>query len=376
MKKSTKLKIGFLLDDSMDRNDGVQQYVKTLGGWLRSKGHDVHYLAGQSHESKNVHSLSRNVGVKFNGNGLTTPLPARKNEIIALLKKEMFDVIHVQMPYSPFMAGKVIKYASGKTAIVGTFHILPYGGLQKSANKTLGVVQKRQFKRIDAICSVSGAAQDFAKSHYGLNSVVVPNMVDIKDLKSSVLNHPKRIVFLGRLVPRKGCMQFLRAINQIPENLRKDLEILIAGDGPQRKKLQNYVKTHGLNEVSFLGFIDEKQKNDFLASAELAVFPSTGGESFGIVLIESMAAGAGIVLGGDNPGYRSVLSSMPEVLFDPGKSLLFAEKIQTFLTNDKLRNSLHIKQREMVQTYDVNIVGDQIIELYSQAQLHRRQEMR
>ena len=68
MKKSIKLKIGLVLDDSMDRNDGVQQYVKSLGGWLQSKGHEVDYLAGQSIGSKNVHSLSRNESVRFNGN--------------------------------------------------------------------------------------------------------------------------------------------------------------------------------------------------------------------------------------------------------------------------------------------------------------------
>ncbi len=376
MKKSTKLKIGFLLDDSMDSNDGVQQYVKTLGRWLRGTGHDVHYLAGQSQESKNVHSLSRNVSVSFNGNRLTTPLPAKADVIKALLDKESFDVIHVQMPYSPFMAGKVIKHASNKTAIVGTFHILPYGKFQKRANKALGVVQKRQFSRLDAICSVSGAAQDFAKSHYGLNSSVIPNMIDLKILKSDVANHPNRIVFLGRLVPRKGCMQLLKAVSQIPENIRKGLEILIAGDGPQKQKLQKYAETHGLNNVSFLGFIEERRKSDLLASADLAVFPSIGGESFGIVLIEAMAAGTGVVLGGDNPGYKSVLYSCPETLFDPNKSRLLAEKIQTFLNNDDLRRSINAKQRKMVQTYDVNIVGNQILQLYTQAQLHRRQKMR
>ena len=376
MKNSTKLKIGILLDDSLDRHDGVQQYVKTLGGWLSGKGHDVHYLAGQSYESKNVHSLSRNVSVRFNGNMLTTPLPANSYAIKALLDKENFDVIHVQMPYSPFMAGKVIKRASTKTAVVGTFHILPYGKLQNTANKTLGVVQKRQLRRLDAICSVSGAAQDFAKSHYGLNSCVIPNMIDLNKFKNSVVNHPNRIVFLGRLVPRKGCMQLLKAINQIPENTRKNLEIIIAGDGLQKQKLQKYAKTHGLNNVLFLGFVEERHKKDLLASAQLAIFPSSGGESFGIVLIESMAAGTGVVIGGDNPGYRSVLYSCPETLFDPNKPQLLADKIQTFLNNDKVHKSTNAKQRKMVQFYDVNIVGYQILQLYKQALLHRRQKMR
>ena len=181
MKKSTNLKVAIALDDSLDRNDGVQQYVRSLGGWLITQGHRVQYLAGQSKiGDKTIHSLSRNIGVRFNRNRLSIPLPANSNAIKTLLAKEEYDVIHVQMPYSPVMAGKIIRLASTNTAIVGTFHILPYGQLQQYGNKALAIVQKRQLSRFDAICSVSVAAQQFAKSHYGLNSSVIPNMIDAK----------------------------------------------------------------------------------------------------------------------------------------------------------------------------------------------------
>ena len=118
MKHSTKkLKVGLVLDDSLDRNDGVQQYVRALGGWLADQGHTVHYLAGQSRaDGKTVHSLSRNVNVRFNGNRLSMPLPANAGPIKALLAKEKYDVLHVQMPYSPLMAGKVISNAGPDTA--------------------------------------------------------------------------------------------------------------------------------------------------------------------------------------------------------------------------------------------------------------------
>lgn len=377
MKHSTKLKIGLVLDDSLDRSDGVQQYVRSLGNWLSAQGHTVHYLAGQSKtDDKTVHSLSRNIGVKFNGNRLTVPLPAKARAIKTLLAQEKYDVLHIQMPYSPLMAGKVIRLASPQTAVVGTFHVLPFGGLQRHGNRALGLVQKRQLRRLDAICSVSAPAQAFAKKYYGVASSVVPNMIDVSAWRGVLHPHAGRIVFLGRLVPRKGCAELLRAVLELPEPLRSNLEVLIAGDGPERQKLEKFARRHKLRQIVFLGYIDERHKRDLLASAELAVFPSLGGESFGIVLIEAMAAGAGVVLGGNNPGYQSVLAAWPKALFNPRDSKAFGGRLRVLLEDEKLRTRLHAEQQAAVRQYDVEVVGGQIMKLYAEALLQRRQEMR
>jgi Glycosyltransferase Family 4 len=121
------MKIGFVLDDTLDSTDGVQQYVLTLGKWLKDQGHDVHYLVGATkrRDIPDVHSLSRNMSVRFNGNQMSMPLPAKKFEITALLSTEKFDVLHVQVPYSPLLAHRVIMAAPPQTAIIGTFHIAP-----------------------------------------------------------------------------------------------------------------------------------------------------------------------------------------------------------------------------------------------------------
>ncbi|MES2971414.1 MAG: glycosyltransferase family 4 protein [Patescibacteria group bacterium] len=363
-----KLKIGLVLDDSLDRNDGVQQYVRALGGWLTKQGHTVHYLAGQSkpnHEA--VYSLSRNVNIRFNGNRLTVPLPANSSDIKVLLANEKYDVLHVQMPYSPMMAGKVIKSAAPETAVVGTFHILPFGRLQKYGSRALGLVQKRQLKRLDAICSVSPAAQQFAKSHFGLVSSVIPNMIDTAAWQTNIQPVPGRIVFLGRLVPRKGCKQLLKALASLPEPLGNTIEVLIAGDGPERQKLQEFANSHNLTQVKFMGYVDEHAKADLLASAVVAVFPSLGGESFGIVLIEAMAAGAGVVLGGDNPGYKSVLGEDSGALIQPTHTGSFAQKLELFLTDNLLNEKIHNQQKQLVQQYDIDTVGPQILNMYQTA---------
>src|SRR3990167_6303303 len=97
MKKSQVLKIGLVVDDTLDKPDGVQQYVLLVGAWLSAQGHEVHYLVGQSSRTDlpNVHSLAKNVPVTFNKNKLTVPLPANKRRIQQLLEQEKFYILHV-----------------------------------------------------------------------------------------------------------------------------------------------------------------------------------------------------------------------------------------------------------------------------------------
>src|SRR5487761_1271885 len=101
---SKKLKIGLVVDDTIDKPDGVQQYVLALGKWFTEQGHEVHYIVGESHRADlpNVHSIARNVAVTFNGNRLTIPLPVPRRKIRNLLDQLNLDVIHVQSPHSPF----------------------------------------------------------------------------------------------------------------------------------------------------------------------------------------------------------------------------------------------------------------------------------
>lgn len=358
------MKIGFVLDDSFDSNDGVQQYVRTLGKWLIGKGHIVQYLAGQSHASKNVHSLAKNIKVKFNGNSFSIPLPMMAKKIQAILAKEQFDVLHVQMPYSPALAGKIIKNTLPGTAVVGTFHIMPYRRSQAIGNKMLGRLQRKSLKLFDSICFVSPAARLFARKAYGIDGQVIPNMIDISKWKNNVKKIPGRVVFLGRLVPRKGCKEMLQTFAALPEPIRVKLEIIVAGDGPERKSLEKLARNLQL-VVSFRGYISEVEKPNLLASAEIAVFPSLGGESFGIVLLEAMAAGAEVVIGGENPGYRSVLQKVPECLVDFKTTETAVPKIIALLTNSKLRRSLHNDQQQIIVGYDVNRVGAKVESMYA-----------
>lgn len=365
------MKIGFVLDDTLDSSDGVQQYILTLGDWLRAQKHEVHYLVGQSARTDvpNVHSLSRNIGVRFNGNRMSIPLPASNKRIKALLQTESFDVLHVQMPYSPAMGAKVIRHAPQKTRLIGTFHILPFGWLQRWGSKLLFWYQRPSLHKLQQVLSVSLPAQTFAMQ-LGVSSDVLPNVVASKHFsageKLAAYDKNFTIVFLGRLVERKGCQELLHIINDLAQRSAiPSLKVVICGAGAQLEHLQRWVVEHSLVDiVEFKGFISERQKADYLKTADLAVFPSLGGESFGIVLIEAMASGSGVVLGGNNPGYMSVLHEVPETIFDPRDTTKSSQLIETLCNDKKLRQQLHKQQQELVKKYDVAVVGKKLLSYY------------
>jgi len=373
------MKIGLILDDTLDTPDGVQQYVLQVGAWLSDQGHDVHYLVGQTLRTDipNLHSLSRNLQVHFNGNRMSMPLPANRHMLRQFLHEMQFDVLHVQVPYSPFMAGRLLKVAPASVAVVGTFHILPYSTLVTLANRALALLNFRSGKRFDKQLSVSAPAQKFAKRIYGYNSVVLPNPVRLEQFFGAVSNSTElTIVSLGRLVERKGAMQLLRAVLYLRDHAlyEGNFRVLIGGKGELRTALEQFIAQNKLGDiVELVGFVAEEDKAAFLAQADIAVYPSVAGESFGIVLLEAMAVARGVVIGGNNPGYASVLQPYPDQLIDPNDTRQFAEKLAWYLQNPIGRERAALLQRQYVQHFDINEVGRQLLQVYDQALQSRRQ---
>jgi phosphatidylinositol alpha-mannosyltransferase len=370
------VKIGFILDDSLDKTDGVQQYILTLGHWLKSEGHEVHYLVGQTEREDiaHVHSLARNIQAHFNQNRMSTPLPSSKKRIVALLNKERFDILHVQMPYSPFMAGRIIKAAPKKTAVIGTFHIIPFSLWEKLATRLLGLILQRNLRRFDNIVSVSEPAARFARHAFKVHSTVLPNAVNSSQFHAGgklrqFADGKINIVFLGRLVERKGCMYMLKAVEELhKKNLLNNVRVLVCGKGPLLPELEKYSHAKHLGAVvRFMGFINEIDKPRYLATADIAVFPSTGGESFGIVLLEAMAAGADVVIGGNNVGYRFVLGSQPDQLVDPKNIKEFARILKHFILHPKARQKAKNWQQQKIHEFDVRNVGNELLGIYTKA---------
>jgi len=374
------MKVALVLDDSLDRPDGVQQYVLTLGAYLTGQGHDVHYLCSGTTRTDipNIHSLARNAGVTFNKNTLRIPLPTSRRRIRAFLAEHRFDVVHIQSPHSPLFAARVMKEAARLgIAVVGTFHILPSGALSSLGSRILRILLWRNLRLFDRMCAVSPPAAEFARRVFGLECRVIPAMVDVSGIARAARAGAKAskgrtvakgrtvVAFLGRLVKRKGSLELVEALSRVPASVRERMDVRIAGRGPLADEVRHRVDAAGLGDiVAMPGFVSEEDKPRFLGEADIAVFPATGGESFGIVLIEAMAAGAGVVIGGDNPGYSSVLGGHPDVTFDPKDAEAFAALLTRLVGEQGLRSTLHALQHKRVRRYDVDAVGAAVEALY------------
>ena len=138
----------------------------------------------------------------------------------------------------------------------------------------------------------------------------------------------------------------------------------MCGKGPQHEALVKVSPALGL-DIDFPGFVSEQEKAQYLANADVAVFPSISGESFGIVLTEAMSAGAGITLGGNNPGYSSVIGRWPEVLFNPNDIQSFSDLLVRAAQDTDFRRTIGKQQHEYAKQFDIKTICDQLVERYS-----------
>jgi len=375
------MKIALVLDDSLDRPDGVQQYVLSVGRYLIAAGHDVHYVCSEATRDDlegTLHSLARNVHVTFNGNGLKIPLPVSRRALRAFLERERFDVIHVQTPHSPLFSGRLVAAArrlqGAAVTIVGTFHILPNGRLAALATRALGVLLRRNLRLFDRFCAVSAPAAEFARRAFRIDPIVIGIPIDVDALAAEGArgrtaregSDEVRLAFLGRLVARKGAIEFVEALGALPASTRERIHVTIGGRGPLAADVEKAIEEARLGAVVEMpGFVAEEEKAAFYAAADIAVFPAMGGESFGIVLIEAMASGSDVVVGGDNPGYRSVLGEGADTLVRPRDRAGFAAALARLIDDAGLRATIRAEQARRVRDFDVSTVGPRIERLYA-----------
>lgn len=376
------LTIGFVFDDTLDALDGVQQHIITIGTELVRRGHDVHYLVGETHHSPvpQTVSLARNVMVSFNGNRMRIPLPVRKREIRAALAHNNYDILHIQAPYSPLFGGRVLECAPQSTGVVATYHIAPIDRRARYGGRALGLVNAHSHRRVDEVIAVSQVAAQYAQFTAHTHGTIIANPVNVEKFATAAHRatrdaaHP-HIVFLGRLVPRKGAQLLLEALDYGERHgmfPMPGLHVTIAGDGPLMDDcVQRAARLR--TPVQFVGTVDEG-KADLLASADVAVFPAIGGETFGIVLPEAIASGAGVTLAGDNPGYRWTMRGDEDALFSvgPDHARVLAERITRALTDAPWARRLHAREEALLDRYNVQAVTDEVEQVYARAIADRR----
>ncbi len=361
------MKIGIVCPYSFDAPGGVQAHITDLTEELSARGHHVSVLApGTLSDGPGwLTTTGRSVPIKFNGSVARLAFgPGAANKTRKWLEEGDFDVLHIHEPGTPSLGMLALRGA--ETPTVGTFHSAMDRSRIRSA--TSGLVAPL-LERLSARIAVSGEAHRTLTEHHGGDSVIIPNGVFTDTFKNAEPDprwagsqQQPTIVFLGRLdEPRKGLPVFIEAL---PAILAKhpQARILVAGRG-HSPQLEGFQKANPDN-VEILGEISDAEKAGLLRGATVYVAPQTGGESFGIVLVEGMAAGASVVAS-DIPAFRAVLDEgKAGALFRNGSGQDLARTVNALLADPARREELATAGARRAAVFDWGSVATQILAVY------------
>lgn len=366
------MKVALVCPYDWCRPGGVRAHVENLGNYL-ADAHEVRVIAPASKavaasSAFDVKVVGRPIGVPYNRSVApvaASPLAVRR--VVGALREFGPHITHVHEPLAPLVSMAASAFAPHP--LVGTFHAWSDSS---RIYRAISPVATRLARRLDARIAVSPAAQQFAGGALGLPLAefqVLPNGVDAERFATAEpiadLLDPQRplLLFVGRLEPRKGLDVAVRAFLRLRASHPR-VRLCVVGDGPERDRCQQMVPPSIRHDVLFVGGVEQAELPRYHASADLLIAPSTGGESFGIVLLEGMAAGLPVVAS-DIPGYRTVLKDGHQGrLVPPRDAFALAEAIATLLDNDRLRKAMAAEGRETAAAYAWSLVGSRITELY------------
>jgi phosphatidylinositol alpha-mannosyltransferase len=360
------MRIGMVCPYSFDVPGGVQSHVLQLAEVLRERGHEVSVLAPASpHVSLPEYVVSAGKAFPIPYNGSVARLqfsPAVHGRVRRWLADGDFDVLHLHEPNAPSLSMWALRIAEGP--IVATFHTSTTKSLTLSVFQSL--LRPMQEKIVGRI-AVSDVARRWQMEALGTDAVEIPNGVDVASLASAprLDGYPragKTVLFLGRYdEPRKGMEVLIEALPRVVERF-PDLQVLVVGHGDEDE-----LRTQAgplAEHMRFLGLVDDAGKASAMRSADVYCAPNIGGESFGIVLVEAMAAGAPVVAS-DLDAFRHVLRD-GEVgrLVPPGDAAGLADGLIETLENDAVRERYAAAGCEVVARYDWSVVASQIMRVY------------
>jgi phosphatidylinositol alpha-mannosyltransferase len=349
----------------LDVPGGVQSHVGHLADELRRGGDEVLVVAPGSRSRGSRVAVGGSVRIPFNDSvapiALDPRVVRRTRDTIAEFRP---DVVHVHEPAVPWVS--LAASLDPLAPLVGTYHAWSQ---RDRAYRVAASVLRRVARRLDARIAVSEAARAYHSRALGLSERdfrVVPNAVDVDRFATAAPipgDLPPTLLFVGRLERRKGLEQLIRAF-MILKTERSDVRLLVVGEGPERDRCQALVPARLRSDVVFLGRVEAEDLPRFFRSADVFVSPALGGESFGIVLLEAMAAGTAVVAS-DIPGYRSVLRhELHGRLVPPGDPRALATAIGTLLDNPSLLEAMGREGQAAAREYDWTAVTARLRRIY------------
>src|SRR3954452_17102041 len=368
------MRIGIVCPYSFDVPGGVQFHVRDLAEHLLGAGHDVSVLAPADDDIPlpwYVEAAGRAVPVKYNGSvarlgfGAVSPVGGG-----GWLADGDFDLLHIHEPVSPSLSMLALWAATGP--IVATFHT---SNLRSRVMQAAYPVLRPSLEKITARIAVSEDARRTIVEHIGGDAVVIPNGVYVDRFASAAIRPdwrgtPERptVAFVGRIdESRKGLPVLAAAVPAVLAQ-RPGRRFLVLGRGDGEEALEGLSAAHR-GAVELLGPLGGAEKAALLRSVDVYVAPHTGGESFGIVLVEAMSAGAS-VLASDLGAFRRVLEDGSlGGLFPVGDARALASSLVALLDDPGERARLVASASGSVRRYDWGRVGNQVLAVYETVRL-------
>jgi phosphatidyl-myo-inositol alpha-mannosyltransferase len=370
---NTSLRVALVCPYDFAFPGGVGEHIRHLARHLRVRGHTVEIIAPFSTDDEPGEEGFIKLGsgvhpVPFAGSiARITLSPSVWREVKEFLESRPYDIVHVHEPKAPFLSPAVLHYS--RSINVGTFHhyreSLPGAGFSRAV---LNLFIERLHGRI----AVSSAACAFVEKYFPAEYRIIPNGIEVAEFQGEGTQPWERwtsdgklnILFMGRLEKRKGFRHLLRAFRTVKQALPK-ARLFVAGayDRADRLSYVRYVRHFRIRDVKFIGYFPAGHKARWYRTAHVFCAPSTGHESFGMVLAEAMAAGTPIVAS-DIPGYRDVVrDGVTGDLVPPGDEAALADALLALLDDPERRVRMSAAALQEVQRYDwANITGE--IEAY------------
>ncbi|MEP6761350.1 MAG: glycosyltransferase family 4 protein [Sporichthyaceae bacterium] len=361
------MKIGIVCPYSWDVPGGVQFHVRDLAEVLLARGHEVSVLAPADDDTPlpaYVVPAGRAVPVPYNGSVARVNFgPISAARVRRWLREGEFDVLHIHEPATPSLSVLACWAASGP--IVATFHT---ANLRSRAMLAAYPVLEPALEKISARIAVSEDARRTLVEHMGGDAVLIPNGVFVDRFAAaqpqpSWCGEAGTVGFIGRLdEDRKGLPTLLAAFGEVVA-ARPGVRLLVAGRGDIEEVAED-VPPEVMAAVTFLGQVSEQDKARLLRTVDVYVAPNLGGESFGIILVEALAAGAP-VLASDLDAFRRVLDDgRVGVLFPTGDVPALAAALIELLADDGKRAALREAGARWVRRYDWETVASDLVAVY------------
>src|SRR5438105_6003364 len=368
------MKVGLVSPYDYTHPGGVTEHIRHLGDWLRQLGHEVRTFApsgrrGAAQEIPDFYRIGRVFPLPANDSVARITLSFQMaRRVLEILERERFDVLHFHEPFVPALPLSLLP--TSHAPHVATFHAFAKSNVGYYYGRP---ILKQYLKHLDASIAVSRPAREFVQHYFPkLDPRVIPNGIDVDRFRpgQTPIHHLRdgsvNVLFVGRLEKRKGLPDLLRAYEYLQQRVPRS-RLIVVGDGPLRGKVESFVSSHRLENVVLAGYVPDEVLPRYYGSADIACFPATGGESFGLVLLEAMAAGLPVVAT-EIPGYLSVVEPGSDSLTVRPKSPAELGVALTVLAQDAmLRRRLGQTALAKAQRFSWRLVAARVIEVYQEA---------